>query len=351
MTTTLVETTRGTLAETVHSGDVAVVDTTGRLLYRAGDPTRKVAFWRSAAKPVQAIPLMACGAYDRFGLEPQDLALCCASHSGEPEHTERVARMLERIGLTPAALRCGPRRPIHGPSAQALLRAGREPTDLHSDCSGKHAGMLALTVHLGGDSERYLNAASPAQREIVRAVCRLTDLRDDELVVAPDGCDAPNFALPVDRMALAYARIADPESLDEPYRSAAARVRDAMTAHPWFVAGTERFCTAAMTVVRGLVAKGGASGVFCAGLTPELTRSSPALRDVGGGVGLALKMVDGGPLGSREVVASEVLRQLGVLDEPAAAALEEFARPVLRNSVGRPTGEARPAFRLERLSR
>lgn len=332
MSELLLEVTRGALVEERHRGDVAVVDQYGRLVARSGDPDAMVAYWRSSAKPFQAMPLMYTGAAHRFALDASDLALCCASHSGEPEHTVRVAALLERIGCTPDDLACGAHPPLHGPSASALARAGAAPTVLHSNCSGKHTGMLALARHLGVPVAGYTDPNHPVQREILENVARFTGTPPHRIVIGVDGCGAPTFGVSVTAMAAAFARLANPTSVEEPYASAAARIRDAMMEHPYLVAGSDRFDTAIMSATPGaLVAKGGASGVQCVGLV--------------GRVGVATKL-EAGPHqpGSASAVVVATLEQLGVLDAFQRSALARFRRPPVTNVAGATVGETRPVF-------
>lgn len=349
MSEVLVEITRGPLVETLHRGDVAVVDTAGRLLYAAGDPRRKEAFWRSSAKPFQAMPIVYTGAADAFGFSPEDLALFCASHNGEPVHTERALAVLQRIGLGPEFLRCGAHLPYDAATARALQQAGQAPGPLHSNCSGKHSGMLSLAVHLGASPEGYLDPGHPVQREILANVARMAGLAPGAIHLGVDGCGVPCFGLSVYHMALAFARLADPQELEPPYRAAAERVREAMLAHPYLVAGRGRICTDLMRQgAGGIVAKSGASGVYCVGLKPELVQRLPAFAGLRGGVGLAVKLEDGGGLGSREVAVVEALRQVGALGPEQLAALRAYARPEVKNVAGRTVGEGRPAFTLRR---
>ncbi len=336
MSVTLVEGTRGPLVETVHRGDLAVVDREGRLRCSAGDPRAKRAFVRSAAKPFQAMPIVYTGAFERWDFDDADLALFCASHNGEPVHTERVASVLARIGLGANDLRCGVHPPLDADTAKAMRAARQEPTALHSNCSGKHAGMLALALHLGADPDGYLDPGHPVQREILSSVARMAGTEPADIPLGNDGCGVPCFGLTVFEAALAFARLADPGELAEPYRGAAIRVRDAMRAHPYLVAGRGRFDTDLMTAGAGrFVAKGGASGVQGVGV-------------VGDGTGVAVKIEDGGspPYSQAAVASIEALRQIGALDEAAAAAMAAHARPVIRNVVGREVGGARPVFTL-----
>lgn len=366
MSVVLVEATRGPLAETLHRGDVAVVDAAGRLLYRAGHPREKVTFWRSSAKPFQAMPLVYTGAAERWGLDAADLALCCASHSGEPAHTDRALAILARIGLGEEWLRCGAHPPHDPETAEALRREGRGPTPRHSNCSGKHAGMLALARHMGWPCEGYLEPDHPVQRVILENVCAVTGLAAGDIPLGVDGCGVPTFGLSVYHMALAFARLVDPDAIPEApgqgvelpagvappapaeRRRAAAAVCRAMMDHPYLVAGRNRADTDLMQAVPGrVVCKGGASGVWCLAIPPAVARQVPALAGAQGGVGVALKIEDGGALGSREVAGLAALAQLGVLGPADLERLAAWARPPVKNVAGRVVGEVRSAFRLE----
>lgn len=331
MSVALVEVVRGGLVEAIHRGDLAVVDATGVVRASVGDPKAKLTYWRSSAKPFQAIPLVTSGAAARFGMDDADLALCSASHQGEPVHTERAQAILARAGLDASALQCGTHPPLDAETAAALRASGELPNALHNNCSGKHAGMLALAVHLGADPARYRDPTHPVQVAIRKVVERATGTT--ELHMGVDGCGVPCFGLSVYAMALAFARLAEPAALGEPLAGAARRVHGAMRAHPYLVAGRGRFDTALMEAGAGrIVAKGGASAVMCVAIE--------------GGLGLALKIEDGSltPSFHREVATLEALRLLGLLDPAAHEGLRERARRVLRNVAGTAVGEVRPAF-------
>ncbi|MDP9265460.1 MAG: asparaginase [Chloroflexota bacterium] len=335
MSVPLVEGSRGPLVETIHRGDVAVVEADGWLRCSAGDPRAKRAFLRSAAKPFQAMPIVYTGAAERWGFDDADLAIFSASHNAEPLHTDRVARVLARIGLGVGHLRCGAHAPLDAETTKALRASGEAPTALHSNCSGKHSGMLALALHLGADTARYLEPDHPVQREILASVARMAGEEPANIPLGVDGCGVPCFGLTVFQAGLAFARLADPSSLLEPYRAAAGRVRDAMRAHPYLVAGRGRFDTNVMTAAAGrVVSKGGASGVQGIGIE--------------GGTAIAVKVEDGGspPYSQAAVAATEALRQLGALDDVALAALRDHARPAIRNVAGREVGRAQPVFTL-----
>ncbi len=332
----LVEVTRGDLVEAVHRGVVALVDASGALRAAAGDPKRVQTYWRSSAKPFQAMPVVYSGAAARWSLSSADLAIIAASHSGEPVHVSHVASLLGRIGLGPDDLLCGVHPPLR-PEATAELHALRvEPSTLHNNCSGKHTGMLALAEQLGAGTLGYTSSSHPVQREVLATVCRFTGLPTEAVTLAVDGCGVPCFGTSVYHLALAFARLMDPASVGEPYAAAAGAVREAMIEHPHLVAGTGRFDTDLMRAAGGtMLSKGGASGVQCVGLP--------------GGVGLAVKIEDGSDSPSIRpsgVVAIEALRQLGMLDADQVAALDRHARPSVWTIAGDRVGEVRPTFTL-----
>lgn len=333
----LLEITRGPLVEEVQRGHLAIVDAKGTLLASVGEPRNAVTYWRSSAKPFQSMALVTSGAAAAFGFEAEDLAICSASHNGEAVHTSRVAHVLELAGNDPEDLRCGTHPPLDRPTAAALQRSGTAPDVLHSNCSGKHAGMLALAKHLGVPTEGYRSPDHPVQRLILETVCRFTGLRPEEIVIGIDGCGVPCFGLPVERMALAFARLMRPDGLPEEDQRAAAAIRSAMTSHSHFVGGTGRLDSDLMRIAGGrILMKGGASGVLCAG-TDE-------------GIGIAVKL-ESGPQqpGFAAPIVIRALRALGALSANEVAELATHADPPVRNVAGDVVGETRVAFTLPRL--
>lgn len=340
MSAPLVELTRGAIVDDLHRGDLAVVGADGELRFSAGDPMGKVAYWRSSAKPFQAIPLIASGAAERWALTSEDVAVITASHSGEPVHVDRVASLLDRIGCTSEDLACGVHPPLDPEAARALADAGAKPTALHSNCSGKHTGMLALALQLGVPTDGYLLPGHPVQQEIRKNVARFSGVEPQEVVIGVDGCGVPCFGTSVYHVALAFARLMAPEdTIPEPYATAAGVVRGAMIAHPYLVAGNGRLDTELMQAGGGaLLSKGGAGGVQCVGL--------------GGGLGLAVKIEDGAaataPGRPAGFAALEALRQLGALDSTGFASLERHARPRVESIAGEVVGDARAVFELSK---
>ena len=327
MTDLRIEATRGDLVESVHRVSVAVVSADGRLIASAGDPAR-VSFWRSAAKPFQALPLLDDGVADAVGLTPAELALACASHSSEPAHLAAIEGMLRRIGIQAADLACGPHPPLSVAVAARVAREGIALTPVWSNCSGKHAGMLALARHHGWPTAGYERPGHPVQQRILAEVSRWTGVPARTIPTATDGCAAVTFALPLSAMAAAWAGFGASPNVGP------ARLRAAMTAHPDMVAGTGRLCTELMAALPGrVVAKVGAGGVYCA-----------ALLDLG--LGVALKVSDGDSEASPLALLA-VLRALGERAGPGSAydlapVAAHAERPVL-NTRGARVGTVRTA--------
>ena len=325
-----VESTRGDLVESVHQVSAAVTDASGRLIASAGRP-ELVTFWRSAAKPFQAMPLVEDGAADAFGLGAEELALACASHSSERIHLDVVERFLRRIGCEERELACGPHPPLGVAVAEMVARTGMTLTPRWSNCSGKHAGMLALARHRGWQTEGYEKAGHPVQERMLDEVERWTGVPRAHIGLGVDGCTAVCFALPLRGMATSYARFA---TSDEP---AAARIRLAMMEHPHLIAGAGRFCTQLGLVwPGGVIAKVGAEGVYSAALP-------------GTGHGIALKVEDGDMRAAPAALLAVLRQLLGRMDPAGAerlAPLVPRAELPTRNTRGAVTGVLRAAGEL-----
>jgi len=306
----LLEVRRGTLVESLHRGFIAAINAEGELIGSLGDITTPT-YYRSAAKPFQAIPLIATGAADHFKLTPRELAVIIGSHSGEAMHVETVAAILSKIGLDETALQCGSHTPFDKATAWMLKSEGKAPTVLHHNCSGKHAGMLALAQFLGESIENYLDPNHPVQVRIRQVLARFADVSIDEITIAIDGCSAPVFGLPIKAMAHSYARLVGWQhtNIEDALGTAAQRVVNAMKECPEMVGGTnERLDTDLMRVAQGrIISKVGAEGVHLLGVLPEARYPS--------GLGIAIKIEDGDTRRARDPVVIEVLRQLALLDE------------------------------------
>lgn len=334
----LVEVRRGSITESRHRGHLVAVEPDGNIVASLGAP-HNVTFLRSSAKPFQALPLLLTGAAVHFGFTDREVALACASHNGEPIHTEIVASMLKKIGLGPEALKCGVHEPYSAEAAAELRARGEEPNVLHNNCSGKHAGMLAVALHLGAPIENYDSPENPVQKAIADVLAKFTDIAVTDMAVGIDGCGAPIFGITVKAMALAYAKlVAPPETFDQKTRAACERVVHVMTTYPELIGGTsERLDTEMMRAARGrVVSKVGADGVYTAGIVP--------CKEWPKGLGLALKIEDGDDKRARPPVAIESLRQLGVLHDESLEALARYAFFPVLNRRGDVVGEITASF-------
>ena len=323
----VVEITRGPLVESVHCVDACAVDARGRVLLEDGNVDAPV-YLRSAAKPFIAAAAVEAGVQERFGLEEREIAVMAASHFGEPFHVEAVASILKKIGLDASALQCGVHVPYDEAAAAELARSGRPLTALFNNCSGKHAGILALCVALGCDTNAYLETSNPVQRHILAFCARMSDDDDRTWPLGVDGCGIPVYATPLRRAALSFARLATLEGVRSNDARALSVVRDAMLAHPEYVAGTRQFDTVLMQAAGGAIAcKGGAEGIH-------------GVAAVARGFGYASKVRDGAGR-ARGPSTLAALRRLGALNEEAARKLARFEHPVVYNRAGLAVGEIR----------
>lgn len=343
----LVEVTRGDRVESVHRGSICVLAPDGSPVAAVGDPHQFV-FWRSSAKPFQLAPFVASGRFDEYGLGTEALAIMAASHSGEDRHVRLVQEILRRAGLTSSVLHNQVHAPYDAITAQRLVRDGESPTVLRGNCSGKHAGMVLFAKAAGWPVDGYWEADHPVQRQALETVSALSDVPIEEVAVAVDGCGVVTFGTPLSGLALAFARLADPAAVaDPPLRAALTRIRDAMMSHPELVAGERRRIDTELMRAwpKRVVSKGGAEGVLAMGLPPgAVPRTAPFGERP---MGIAAKIEDGN-LARRagDAVSVEVLRQLGLIDGAAPAAVLDLAEPPIVDPRGETSGAVRTAFRL-----
>lgn len=329
------EVTRGGIVESEHRGAVAVVTATGRLLAFAGDP-HLVTFLRSSSKPLQAIPAIETGAADAAGLNPRHLALMCGSHGADPDHTAAVSEILAAAGRAERDLQCGTHPPLDPAVRERFAASHTAPTQLHHNCSGKHAGMLVLAQHLHAPRDLpYTDVTHPVQQRILAAVADMAGLPASEIVLGIDGCSVPNFAMPLNAAARAFARLLNPDGLAPDRAAAALRLADAMRAYPKMVSWESGFDTRLMQAVPGIVSKGGAEAYHAMALPAGMVRDEA--------IGIALKIADGASR-ARDAVALAVLAQLGLA---IPSELADLVRPEVRNWRGMHVGEIRPVVRLQ----
>ena len=316
----LVEIWRGGAVESRHRGAAAVVDSRGRLLAGWGDVAAAV-FPRSAVKPLQALPLIESGAAERFAVTPPELALACASHGGQSDHVERVRAWLARMGLGEGDLICGGHPPLDEAAARDLVRAGTAPSPLHNNCSGKHAGFLALALYLGAPVRGYGDPQHPVQQQVAATLAGIGGFDTAAATTAIDGCGVPVIAMPLVSLAGAFAVMAAPERAAPSRQEAIRRIAAAMTTHPGLVGGPGRFDTVVMAAAAGaILVKGGAEGVAAAALLER-------------GIGLAVKIDDGAKRGAEAALAA-LIRRFGGTTGRLDRVLAACADGPLRNTQG-----------------
>jgi L-asparaginase II len=326
----LIEVTRGRLCESQHRGALAIWSAQSDRALALGDVARPI-YPRSAVKALQAIPLIESGAADAFGFTERHLALACGSHAGTDEHVAGVAEMLANAGLGESALACGSHWPLGTVEARALAREGKRPGPLHNNCSGKHAGMLACAAHRGLKTAGYEGVRHDVQRAVADALASMTDVPHEADAAALDGCSVPVWSVPLDALALAFARFAGTPEMSPERAQSCKRLMAACWAEPYMVAGRGQFCSVLMDCLKDIAfLKGGAEGVFCAALPKR-------------GIGIALKIDDGAKRAAEAAIAA-VLKAL--LPE-ARRAIGEACDFKLRTWRGRDVGAVAAAPALE----
>jgi L-asparaginase II len=351
----LVNVYRGGLLESFHSGAIAVVDSTGRILATAGDPAIRT-FLRSSAKPFQALPLLLEGGAEEYDLTGEEVALICASHGGEPHHVSTAAAILRKGEFDEEDLLCGTHMPYDEKAAAELRQSGESPSVLQNNCSGKHAGMLLATQLLDAPSATYVEAAHPLQQRVRESLAEFAGVAPDDIPVAIDGCGVPSFYLSLYRTALAYARLsatarsgAAAGALTR-YAEPAKRIFDSMTAHPEYVGGNWSITTPLMAAFEGdLLAKEGAEGFYAMAVAPQLASRLSDRLDLpdDAAIGIALKIVDGSMTRGRDPVILRTLELLGA--DVSAPRLKRYRDQRLTNNAGHVVGELRAEFELEFL--
>ncbi|TGE31809.1 asparaginase [Desulfosporosinus sp. Sb-LF] len=338
MSEILINVSRGPLVESCHRGDAVVVDKSGKVLSYIGDPY-KVTFIRSAGKPLQTINVILSGAAKRFGFSDAELSIMCASHYGEQFHRETVIGILKKIGLSIDSLLCGTTLSIDQAYALELVSQNFKLNPTNSDCSGKHAGMLATCIHLGLSIHDYTHENHRLQKDILKTVASICEIDENYISLGTDGCSVPVYGMPLYNMALGFAKLANPHDLDEGYKHACEQIFRAMNKHPEMLAGTDGFCTELLKHTHGkLVGKLGAEGVYCIGVK-------------GRDIGLAIKIEDGNYSRALWPVVMRCLEDLNVLDEEELNSLGKYRELANRNNFGDTIGKVSPVFNLKPINK
>ncbi len=321
----LVEVYRNEVLESFHRGVVCMVEPSGKVVFSRGDISQ-IAYPRSALKFFQHIPLIVSGAFKHFNFSLEELALMCGSHNGEEQHVAGVLSILNKIGLDKNSLKCGAQFPTSRKAANNLIKNGEKAEAIHNNCSGKHAGFLAMAVFLGEDPNQYLNPSSKVQQEILKVVEDYHEYSASKMIRAYDGCSAPIFSIPIYNQALAYANLTADHKFDDAHCQAAKMVLNAVMAHPFMVAGTGRYCTDLMENSNQLIAgKTGAEGIY--------SIAFPSLK-----LGLCIK-IDDGEMGPQYHVAQYIVEKSKLLEAEKLDKLRPYLESDIINFAGIITGK------------
>lgn len=321
----LVEVWRGPLLESKHRGLVCIVDAEGKIVFSAGN-VQQVIYPRSSLKPFQVLPLLELGGMEKFGFTLEEIAIMCGSHNGQARHLQVVQSILDKIDATENLFDCGAHYPWLQNDVKELYVKGAQPRQLHNNCSGKHAGFLALCKLIDAPLEGYLNPNHPAQLLVRKAIAEVCEINDNQLVLGLDGCSAPVYAMPAYNMAVGYKNLAVPQAFSAARQKACATVIQAMGKHSFMVAGDERYDTDMMTALgHEVIGKVGAEGVF--GLTFHHTKK----------YGVAIK-IDDGKMQPQYAVSQYVIQQSKLFDNGALAPLQTYLRADILNHAKRVTG-------------
>lgn len=330
-----VEVTRGPLVESIHMAHIAVVNSQGELLYSYGDPER-ITYARSSVKPIQAIQVLETKATQRYDINEREISFMCASHSGETYHVECVKDILGKADIGLDKLNCGIHVPGNSDVYKELIESKVELSQSHNNCSGKHSGMLISAKNMGEDLDTYLDINHPVQQRILNNISYVCDYDKEKIILGIDGCGAPVHALPLERFAYGFARMADSVKLEEK-GVFVDKITSSMMKYPEMIAGRNRFCTALMRVCGDRIfGKAGAQGVYLIG-------------DKKNKLGIAVKVEDGNGQATN-CVAMEVLRQLDLITEEELKELNNFYNPKLLNARKDVIGEVRSSFKLNKLA-
>jgi L-asparaginase II len=324
----IAEVVRGQHVEGRHWGHAVVADISGRVLFAVGDPEHLI-FPRSALKPLQALAGIVSGIDNRFRFTDAELAVICGSHRAEPRHRAAVRSILAKVGAAEEHLHCGPHPVMDIATRDELIRCGQTPTPIYNNCSGKHAGMLALAKVLGAPIDGYWNIDHPVQKTI-QGICRDLCGVDDASMLdwAVDGCAVPTYLLTLRQLARGFARLCAPEHLEQDYAAACFRLSAAMMTEPEMVGGIDARDSVLMRQLSGrVIAKGGAEGVQAIGI-------------VGRGVGVAIKVEDGADRPLWPVCIS-ILQRLGVLPESLPSDFPKAWQAETKNTRGDRVGYVR----------
>ena len=324
---------RNKVVESIHRVAVALVDSSGKLLYSAGDPSF-ITFLRSSAKPFQAVPVVESGTAEAFGFSQREIAIIAGSHNGERKHVRVVQSILKKIGLNKSYLQCGTHVP-HYYTAMGITPPRKRFSPLEHNCSGKHAGMLAICVYKGWNLKNYLDPRHPVQKLDLKTISGLCEYPEKKIGIGIENCGAPTFALPLKNMAIGFSKLRSFRSKSQILSQSLQVVADSMWKYPEMVSGRGRLDYVLAVASKGnVLSKGGAEALHCSVVLDK-------------GYGLAVKIMDGS---SRAIApaAIEVYKQLGVLNRNQLRKLADFYSPPVYNHRRKKVGFLKAEFKLKK---
>jgi L-asparaginase II len=313
----LVERYRDKVLESFHRGVICLVDRDNRIVFSVGD-VEQLCFPRSALKLTQIIPLLESGACEKYNFTVEEIAIMCGSHNGEKEHLRVVNSILHKIGMSKDQLKCGAQYPTLNEDRNTLIKSDIAPEQIHNNCSGKHAGFLALCKFLDLDPETYFRPEHPIQQMIKKVTAELHEYPEDKMTTAMDGCSAPIFSIPVYNQAIAYKNLTDPSQFSPSRQKAIHKVVEAVTSYPYMIAGKDRYCTELMQICgKRVFGKTGADGIFSIGFIEEK-------------FGCCIK-IDDGLMGPQYGVAQSLMEKTGIFSQEQLKSLHHYAEEPIRN--------------------
>jgi len=326
MSEVLIKIYRGNLVENIYQGDIAIVGRKGKLIFSVGD-SKKITYWRSAAKPIQVLPVIYSGAADKYGLTEKEIAIMTSSHTGEEEHIKLIYSILDKISLNEGNLLCGVYPAFRKPAAKSI----------YNPCSGKHIAQLTLCQYYGWEINDYYKLEHPVQQMILNVVAKMAEYPKEKIYLGIDGCGVPVFGLPIKNMSYAYERMVNWEILDSEYQQASKRIVMSLIKYPEIVGGTGRFDTDLIRVSEGkLLAKSGADGVFCVGVRDE------------NGMGITIKM-ESGNVKFLPLVVVQILYQLKILSKEKLNKLKKYYPLWMKNYRNEKVGKFISDFKLREV--
>lgn len=326
--------TRDNYIESIHYGYVCIVNSSGKVIYNLGEYNTRI-FFRSSAKPIQVIPLLQSGAADALGFSKKEIAIACASHSGQKIHQEAVEELLKKLDLSKDNLHCGIMTPYSEEENKRLAAQGESPSVFHCSCSGKHSAMLALAKFRGYNVDNYEKKSNPVQEEILKNLAEFAEAEADTIPIGTDGCGAPIYLLPIHKIALTYAKLSEyAQDRNSAYHQSCKTVFDAMTQYPEMVAGDYEFCTELMQATGSkLIGKVGCEAVYCLGIKKD-------------NLGICIKIADGNERAVYPVVV-QILRDIGILGNSEFSGLKHWYNIMLKNNLGEEIGRIIPICDLK----